>query len=375
MLQGRGGAAGSARACGDRHAAGHRANADRSARRQGNAGGGGHHRWPFTRAEAGGSERRTTLLPAHHRAELSRHRRARHWPSRQFRAEPARPRQARLSVAIGCARHRHPRLGRRPQHRLLLCGVDGRHGRCRRRRSARLSRRGHRHRRDPALSRDHPGGAQIHVGGEVGGARQAGDRDQVRPKYRVGTRRGHPYRRAGRQRRGGRRGVQARRAGAGGRAGRAVRRRRNLDLAQAGRRQRAVDRDQWRRRRRARGRRSDALRRATRARAGKHNRQARRGAARQLVTRQSDRHHRRRPGQTLRGHARRGAGRLQSRRHSGDQLPDRPRLFERRRTGGDRRRRASAAARAPPADPDQLARRRGSSRRTTQISRGLDPDL
>jgi predicted CoA-binding protein len=92
------------------------------------------------------------------------------------------PRQARFPVPVGRAHHRHFRLGRGARDWFLLCGVDGRHGGRRCRRSARLSCRRHRHRRDPALSRDYPGGAQVHVGGALGRTRQAGDRDQVGPQ-------------------------------------------------------------------------------------------------------------------------------------------------------------------------------------------------
>ena len=213
-------------------------------------------------------------------------------------------RQARLSVAIRRADHRHSRLGRGARHRLLLCRVDGRHGGCRCRRPARFPRRRHRDPVHPALSRDHPRRAEIHVGGEIGRARQAGHRHQVGPLSGIGAGRGHAYRRAGRQRCGRRRGLPPGRPGAGRGAGGAVRGGRDADLAEARGRQRADDPDQWRRRRRARGRRSDPIGRPARTAERRRHRRTRQGAARQLVASKSRRHHRRRGAQALRGRAR-----------------------------------------------------------------------
>ena len=86
---------------------------------------------------------------------------------------------------------------------LLLCRVHGRHGRRRCRRPARFPRRRHLNERDPALSRDDPVGAQIHVGEPLGGARQAGGGDQVRTERSLGESGGDRYRRACRKRRSG----------------------------------------------------------------------------------------------------------------------------------------------------------------------------
>ena len=64
----------------------------------------------------------------------------------------------------------------------------------------------------------------------LGGARQAGDRDQVRPQRSVGESRCDPYRRACRQRRSCRRSIPACGPRAGRGARRTVRRRRDADL-------------------------------------------------------------------------------------------------------------------------------------------------
>ena len=252
-------AARDAGACGDRHQARHRAGLDRGTRQEGHARRRRRHGGIQPRAEAGDARSGEAVLPAHHRAELPRHRRAWDRAACQFRAQSAASGQARLSVAIRRADHRHPRLGRGARHRLLLCRVDGRHGGCRCGRSARFPRRRHRHPVHPALSRDHPRRAEIHVGGEIGRARQAGHRHQVRPLSGIGAGRGHAYRRAGRQRCRRQRGLPPGRPRAGRGAGGAVRGGRDADLAQARGRQRADDPDQWRRRRRARGRRSDPI--------------------------------------------------------------------------------------------------------------------
>ena len=66
-----------------------------------------------------------------------------------------------------------------PRHRLFLRGVHGRHDGCGRGRPARLPRRRRLDELDPALSRDDPRRAQVHVGGALRRAGEAGDRYQV----------------------------------------------------------------------------------------------------------------------------------------------------------------------------------------------------
>ena len=89
--------------------------------------------------------------------------------------------------------------------------------------------------RHPALSRDDPRRAQIHVGEPVGGARQAGGGDQVRTERSLGASRGDPYRRACGQRRSGASGFPPRRAGTRRRPRRPLHGSRDLDLPEAGR--------------------------------------------------------------------------------------------------------------------------------------------
>ena len=90
-------------------------------------------------------------------------------------------RRPRLRLAIGRADHRRSSTGRRARHRLLARRLARRHGRRRFRRPARLPRRRRREPRHPALHRAADARAEVHVGGATRRARQAGDRDQVRP--------------------------------------------------------------------------------------------------------------------------------------------------------------------------------------------------
>ena len=77
--------------CGDRHAARHRAGRDRRARQEGHAARSSSSRRGFARdAEAGDARCGAAVLPAHHRAELPRHRRAWDRAQRQFRLAIAR---------------------------------------------------------------------------------------------------------------------------------------------------------------------------------------------------------------------------------------------------------------------------------------------
>ncbi len=257
MLRRCGGAARGARACGDRSTARGHPGADRGVGRQGHARGGRHHRRARPGDQAGDARRRPPLLSAHHRAELSRHRRAGARPQCQFRLQPAHSRQARLSLPVRRARDRRARLGRRAWDRLLLCGLHGGHGRCGCGRSARHARLGHLHRRDPALSGDDPRRAQIHVGGTVGVPRQARDRDQIGAARGLGPGGGDPYRRAGRQRCRGRCRVSPGGLGARRRSRGSVRGGGDAHLPQAHRQEHAADRDQWRGRRHSRRRRFD----------------------------------------------------------------------------------------------------------------------
>ena len=78
-------------------------------------------------------------------------------------------------------------------HRLLAHGVARRARRRRLRRPARLPGERRAHALDPALHRIDRGAAQVHVGGARGGAQQAGDRRQGRPRRqrRAGRRLAH----------------------------------------------------------------------------------------------------------------------------------------------------------------------------------------
>ena len=165
---------------------------------------------------------------------------------------------------------------------------------------------------------------------------QAGDRGQVGPQR--GGRAGGAvaHRRARRFRYRLRRGVPPGRNAAGVRAARAVRGGDDAGGAHAARRRPARHPDQRRRRRGAGRRCARRARRAARRPVAGHRCRARRGAADDLVARQSGRHHRRRARRALSEGAGGDRPRAELRRGPGHELPDRHRRQPRRRQGGGR---------------------------------------
>ncbi len=142
------------------------------------------------RAPAG---RSAAASAAHRRAELPRHARAGIGLNASF--APAAPLPGNIAFVTQSGAHgdHGAGLGAAARHRLFRHRLAGRHGRCRFRRHARLSRA-----RRPATHaillyvEAVDACAQIHVGGARGGAHQAGDRGQGRPRRR---RRARPPRR------------------------------------------------------------------------------------------------------------------------------------------------------------------------------------
>ena len=161
--------------------------------------------------------------PAHRRAQLPRLHLARPRHQCELRPPDAAGRRPRLRHPVRRDRHRPSRLGRGARLRLLARRLARRHGRRRFRRPPRLPRPRSRHARDPPLRREHHARAQVHVGRPDRGARQAGDRHQVRPERRRRQGGPLPHRRARRLGSRLRRRLPPRRHAARQRAARAVR--------------------------------------------------------------------------------------------------------------------------------------------------------
>ena len=221
------------------------------------------------------------------------------------------PARGKSGADLAVRRHRrgHGGLGGAARSRIFRDRVDRRPARRRYRRSARLLRDGRKDAGHPALYRSDQGRPEIHVGGARRGADQAGRRRQIRPHGAGRQGRRNPYRRAGRLGRGLRCRVPACRHAAGLGPARAVRLRRDAGPPQIAAGQAAGDPDQWRRHRRARGRPAGRIGWHSRRNRACDPREARRGAAADMVGLQSGRHHRRRRPRALRGGARSAAGR------------------------------------------------------------------
>src|SRR5262245_46690752 len=227
-------------------------------------------------------------------------------------------------------------------------------GRFARRQDRRRFRRPHRFLRarwrdpgDSALHRVDQQRAQIHVGCARRRAHQARGGGQVGPPCARREGGSDAYRRARGSRRGLRRRVSPRRLVAGARSRRVVRRGGDARTGTAVSGRAAGDIDQRRRGRRARRRSARRSRRDSRRALTGDSKEARRGAAADLVARQPGRHRRRRRCGALPRRIRNAAGGPGERRHPGHERSDRARVGRRRRKI-DRRLRADASQQLHP---------------------------